>query len=436
MKNYINFSFPKVFCLLFLLLLSMTLSVSAGEVSLDIFHMTWLEGAQEVLDDAIASFEDNNPEVNIEQTIVSHGEAHSQFMISLTTGTAPDMAIMTGSWAAEFARMGAFVELDEYLSDDIYEMFDFERYSDITMINDKIFGVPSEGPVWGFFYRKDLFEEAGLDPDSPPENWDEMLEYAKVLTKDTNNDGEIDQWGIGMAAGEWEPGDYWYQLMWQMGIPLVEEQDGEWIATIDTPEGLEATQFYEDLVKEYHVMPREITGLDWEGIMLRFAEGDMAMMYNGSWAMGSLLDGYPELEGKWATAKNPAGPTGDRAALTNPKTWVVTEQSDYPELAYEFIEYFNSEHPDYPGQTYADRYAIEVGNMNFRKGFTELDYAQESLIKPFAESLDFGFTFPISPYFEEVRRGSINPGIQRMIMCEITAEEAVQIFQEEFERLH
>ena len=31
-------------------------------------------------------------------------------------------------------------------------------------------------------YRKDMFREAGLDPQNPPKNWDELLEYAEKLT--------------------------------------------------------------------------------------------------------------------------------------------------------------------------------------------------------------------------------------------------------------
>ncbi len=37
---------------------------------------------------------------------------------------------------------------------------------------------------WGCSYNRDLFEAAGLDPDSPPTSWDEVREYAKQITDD------------------------------------------------------------------------------------------------------------------------------------------------------------------------------------------------------------------------------------------------------------
>ena len=59
----------------------------------------------------------------------------------------------------------------------------------VTSEDGKIDGLPQEGCNWALFYRKDLFEEAGLDPEKPPKTFEEFLEYAKALTKDTDGDG-------------------------------------------------------------------------------------------------------------------------------------------------------------------------------------------------------------------------------------------------------
>ena len=46
------------------------------------------------------------------------------------------------------------------------------------------------------YYNKQLVVDAGLDPENPPVTYSEYLEWAAALTKDTNGDGQPDQWFI------------------------------------------------------------------------------------------------------------------------------------------------------------------------------------------------------------------------------------------------
>ena len=57
--------------------------------------------------------------------------------------------------------------------------------------------MPLYGLAYGLFYNKKLFEKAGLQP---PKTWSEFVDTAKKLTKDTNGDGKIDQWGVAIEG--------------------------------------------------------------------------------------------------------------------------------------------------------------------------------------------------------------------------------------------
>ena len=55
----------------------------------------------------------------------------------------------------------------------------------------KIYGLPTDVYGVGLHYNRALFEEAGLDPDSPPTSWDEVREYAKQIADETGQPGYV-----------------------------------------------------------------------------------------------------------------------------------------------------------------------------------------------------------------------------------------------------
>ena len=59
----------------------------------------------------------------------------------------------------------------------------------------KTWGIPFQRSTIVLYYNKEMFKEAGLDPNQPPANWKEMLEYAQKLTK-RDASGKVTQWGV------------------------------------------------------------------------------------------------------------------------------------------------------------------------------------------------------------------------------------------------
>ena len=62
--------------------------------------------------------------------------------------------------------------------------------------NREIYAFPFNMSVQVLYYNKDAYRKAGIDPGKPPKTWEEAIEYGKMLTKDFNGNGSIDQWGI------------------------------------------------------------------------------------------------------------------------------------------------------------------------------------------------------------------------------------------------
>ena len=123
------------------------------------------------------------------------------------------------------------------------------------------------------YYNKDAFREVGLDPDRPPQNWDEQLEYAKKLTK-KGSDGNIERYGIRIPTKGF-PSWLTSGLIYQNGGKMTNGLGTE--TFLDTPEVIEAVQYLVDLSETHKVM-RPGT-LEWGATPKAFFEGQTAMMW-------------------------------------------------------------------------------------------------------------------------------------------------------------
>ncbi|MEM6423388.1 MAG: extracellular solute-binding protein, partial [Pseudomonadota bacterium] len=94
-------------------------------------------------------------------------------------------------------------------------------------------------------YRKDLFAEAGLDPERPPEDWAELLEYARRLTVPSRN-----QHGLMVYGGQYLSWGSYALLVSNGGRAMQRNAEGVWSASFDSPEMAEAAAFLWRLARE------------------------------------------------------------------------------------------------------------------------------------------------------------------------------------------
>ena len=372
-----------------------------------------------VINDAIAAFTKENPNITVKPIYVDWGNAHSQFMNSVMAGQAPDISMLAGTWAAEFVPTGALADISKYVSKDVIDSFIPSGFDAMTDANGVKYGLPFDGCTWSVFYRKDILEQAGIT--KVPETWDEIMaagEKLKAIGKST----------IEFAAAGWEPDDHFLPIMAQAGAKVAELKDGKWVSTMNSPEMLTAAKFYYDLANTKGYMPKAVTGMDWEGVKNSFAAGDTAMMVNGMWVINALKTGNPELDGKWATGNALTGP-GGTAALSYPNTLHITTQSQHKEEAGKFLDFFYS-------KGYYDQYCIQCGVFAFTKDFENSDYAKDPYLAPFVQAAKFGINRPVAPKYEEFRQLYFCPGIQSLISGDLTPEQFVQQMDAMFNKLN
>ncbi|MFW6422255.1 MAG: extracellular solute-binding protein, partial [Candidatus Bipolaricaulota bacterium] len=185
-------------------------------------------------------------------------------------------------WLSQYAENKWIIPLDEYIKDDNDEFKPEELVPEVIhSMNEwrgSIYSIPSCAYTMLSFYRKDLFEEAGLTP--PPEQqedwwtWDKHLEYVRELDKLEDVDGTV------IVGASPVPIVHMYsQLQASKGARWFEqfpESPWDFTPTINSAENREALEAYKEL---YDHSPAESISYVWFDAGTAFSTQDIGLYY-------------------------------------------------------------------------------------------------------------------------------------------------------------
>jgi ABC-type glycerol-3-phosphate transport system substrate-binding protein len=149
-------------------------------------------------------------------------------------------------------------------------------------------------------------------------------------------------------------------------------------ALIDSDEAVEALRFLTDLALVYGVVPPGYTNISGGEISTLFAEGKIAMYYDGPWAPGSILSHNPDMAGKLGAAAPLA-----RKYRMSPSIFVangITRDCENPDAAWRFIQYLSNVESNIV-------YAQASGFQSMRKDVPAESTTDDPLIMQFADYL-------------------------------------------------
>ena len=117
----------------------------------------------------------------------SYTEANTKFQAALSAGEAPVVAQMEIGNIGIFAEAGQLVPMQNFTEDEGFALDDFmSGLLDASYYHEDLIALPHSRSVPVMYYNKDLFQKYGLSPKDPPENWNELKQTAKILTKAGN----------------------------------------------------------------------------------------------------------------------------------------------------------------------------------------------------------------------------------------------------------
>lgn len=230
-----------------------------------------MAGQEEYYRDLAREFEKAYPGRHVRIELGDWAQAHGRLKRWIVQRDGPDLAIIPDVWLAEFAPA-----LERY-ADQLSPQF-LSRFQSV-MLERSRYGGSVLGLVWAastkaLFYRTDLFQEAGL---TPPTTWEELLAAAQKLNQPPN------RCGLAMPGAQaLDTADNFYFFLWSNGGQLF-GKDGR--VGIDSPEALEALNFYRDLAVRHKVTQPNLLSCDKQCAEDIFARGEAAMIETGPWAI-------------------------------------------------------------------------------------------------------------------------------------------------------
>ena len=247
-----------------------------------------------VYKDMIAKFQEDHADTiaSIDVQITTQEEYSKTLTGMMTAGDLPDVFYVGPESVEQFVENGYIANLQPILEEQgistdglvAQEALDSYRYDGEKAGAGDLFALPKHASVFAYAYNKDMFDKEAIpypDPENPY-TYEEFVEVCKKFTKDTDGDGEIDQWGCGMAnAFMLQP------FIWSNGATYL--TDDYKTVNVDTPEFKEALQKYVDLTLDYKVTPTVEQDASL-GVYQRWLAGQEAFYACGTWDVAAFMD--------------------------------------------------------------------------------------------------------------------------------------------------
>jgi multiple sugar transport system substrate-binding protein len=235
----------------------------------------------EVEDRALAPFAAAHPDLVVQQQSAGAGHMayRERILTSIAAGHPPDVFLLDHTDVPAFADHGAVIDLAPYLA---RLGIDPTRY-DSTVLGifrrgSALYALPKGFTPIVLVYNKDLFDRAGLTYPTSDWTWDEFRRVARVLTRDTDGDGRVDQWGTAFDARAF----LWMPWLWSGGGDVLCADGTRSTGCLDSPQSVTALRWLTGWVTDDSIAPRADDNLP------LFYAGKIAMLTTGHFWVPTL----------------------------------------------------------------------------------------------------------------------------------------------------
>jgi fructooligosaccharide transport system substrate-binding protein len=313
----------------------------------------------------VASFEKANPNILVNMKSIPYSDYEIRLRTELAAGNPPDILTIDSPTLALYANTGSLLSIDPFMRRE-------GKIEDIPAATLK--GLSYKGQIYlapivessiALYYNRHLLKAAGIPyPSEDPNNpltWDEVLEIAKKVNNPAKGVIGIDP-AQGFNGGE-SAAYFKTPLLWQFGAHVLSPDRSTASGYLDSKEGLDALQFYQDLYRKYGVASIEIPSG-------AFESGKLAMTVLGSWTLADLEKNHPEFKLGEDFGVTPLPKEKYQFAPNGGWALGITSKSKHPKEAWKFIKYVTS----YEGMK---KYVTITGDVPARysvaKDFPELN---------------------------------------------------------------
>lgn len=351
-----------------------------------------------------AKFEAANPSIKLNQIETVSQGLFEKIFTTLQGNNQPDLIDVANGWNPIFSKAGLVLDLT---SKGIDQSDWLPNALATAQDQGKLFGVPFRSEAIAMVWNKDVFQAAGLDPETPPATWDDLVSIAQKATK------APDRYGFGLIAGD--PGNTFFRVatfLWANGGDVLSSDFTQ--AVCDQPAAIEAVQFYTDLATKYKVAPEIALTANTEQMDGLFVAGKVALHETGQYIRPNLQQNAPNL--KWG-----AHPTIKRQQISGPLggwNWVIPKGAKNADAAWTLVNFMAQP------QNMAD-IVDKIGVFPSRKTALKDARFQDPQLAPFAEQLTYARATPPIQQWADVQKAFVG-GVQSVIAGQGSVQDAMK----------
>ena len=380
-----------------------------------------------IIDQFATDFSKENPTIKV--TPIYAGSYQETIVKALTAnkaGTPPVTSVLLSTDMFTLIDEDAIVPIDNFVKTDDDKKWLGSFYK-AFMLNSqtsgKTWGVPFQRSTVVQYWNKELFKEAGLDPNKPPQTWKDLVEVGKKLTK-TDASGKTTQYGVQIPSSGFP---YWlFQgLTTQNGAILANEAGTQ--VKYDDPKVIEAVQFWMDLSKKHKIHPEGI--VEWGTTPKDFFEKKVAMMWTTT---GNLTNVRNNAKFEFGVGMLPANarlgsPTGGGNFYIFKKSTPAQQEASFKFIKWITQPKYAAEWSIATGYVAVSPAAYETPELKkYVNEFPPAAVARDQLPHAVAE---------LSTHDNQRVTKAFNDGLQAALTGSKTAEQAMKDAQREAERL-
>jgi sn-glycerol 3-phosphate transport system substrate-binding protein len=380
-----------------------------------------------IVDGLAADFEKENPDIKLKPVYAgSYQDTITKALTAAKGGDAPHMAVILSTDMYTLIDEGLVVPFDELVktAEERAWMGSFyPGFMKNSQTGGKTWGIPFQRSTVVMYWNKELFKEAGLDPEKPPATWNELVEMGKKLTQ-RDASGNVATWGVQVPSSGFP---YWlFQgFTTQNGVELMNAAGTQ--TYYDKPAVIQALQFWVDLSTKHKIHPPGV--VEWGTTPKDFFERKAAIIWTTT---GNLTNIRNNAKFPFGVAMLPAGK--QRGTPTGGGNWYVFKKSTAEEraAALKFIRWVTA--PQRAAQwAIATGYiatspaAWETAEMKkYLADFTAPTVARDQLQYAVAE---------LSTHDNQRVTKALNDGLQAALTGAKTADAAMKDAQREADRI-
>ncbi len=379
-------------------------------------------------------FEDSHADIGIKAVFAANDTTgNAKFFTAVASGSPPDVVWVDGPQVAEWAARGVLEPLDDLIGAAGIKPEDFWTPSwNQSVYNGKVWALTrSSDANFGFFWNKDIFKEAGLDPEKPPQTVQEMDQMNEKIAKVTG--GHIERLGY-IPWIVYGSSNSMFTWGWVFDGNFY-DPDAKKI-TANDPKVVKALQWMADFAKKYD--PRQISGFipgmtGPGGETGPFTTRKVALSPQGPWEIPSLKKYAPDLN--YGITFMPQGPDAPpHSSWVGGWTIGIPKGAKQKQAAFEFVKWLTATDEG------TDLGFTAQGQFpGYKKSPAFAKIQQDPQLKPFYEILvDTKHQRPVMPaqafYASELQR-AVDAAIYGEKTPQQALDEATANTQKELDRI-